>query len=55
MNIIGLTIFLSFCLAGVFICCFLAETYRSRHRGTARDSLLPLDDSPPQFHEKPRD
>lgn len=44
MNVIALTILVSSCLAGIFICCFAAEFRRSRRSSPERDSLLPLDD-----------
>ncbi len=47
MNVLALTIFISICLAGIFVCCFAAECRRARRRSMERDSLLPLDDSPP--------
>ena len=45
VNVLALTIFISSCLAGIFICCFAIECRRSRHRSLERDSLLPLCDS----------
>lgn len=44
MNVIALTILVSSCLAGIFICCFVGEFRRSRRSSPERDSLLPLDD-----------
>jgi len=45
MNVIALTILVSSCLAGIFICCFIGEFHRSRDSSSPeRDSLLPLDD-----------
>lgn len=44
MNVIALTILISTCLAGIFICCFIGEFRRSRNSSPERDSLLPLDD-----------
>ena len=46
MNVLALTILVSSCLAGIFICCFAAEYRRSRHKSLERDSLLPLNDGP---------
>ncbi|MGE9270049.1 MAG: hypothetical protein ACQKBU_04535 [Verrucomicrobiales bacterium] len=46
MAVIALTILISTCLAGIFICCFVGEIRRSRHSSPERDSLLPLDDEP---------
>lgn len=44
MDVIALTILVSLCLAGIFICCFIAEFRRSKNSSPERDSLLPLDD-----------
>jgi len=44
MNVLGLTIFISICLAGIFICCFALECRRARRGSADRDSLLPLND-----------
>lgn len=44
MNIIALTILVSLCLAGIFICCFIGELKRGRRSSPERDSLLPLED-----------
>lgn len=46
MNVLALTVFLSSCLAGLFIAGFAAEVRRSRRSSPERDSLLPLDDTP---------
>jgi hypothetical protein len=46
MNVLALTILISFCLAGIFIACFALELRRSRQASPERDSLLPLDDTP---------
>lgn len=43
MNVLGLTILVSTCLAGIFIACFAMEIRRSRRTSPERDSLLPLD------------
>jgi hypothetical protein len=43
MNVLVLTIFISSCLAGIFIACFAAEIRRARRSSPERDSLLPLD------------
>lgn len=43
VNVLALTIFISICLAGIFIVCFAAEIRRSRNSSPERDSLLPLD------------
>jgi len=42
VNVLALTIFISTCLAGIFIACFAAEIRRSRRSSPERDSLLPL-------------
>lgn len=44
MDVIALTILVSSCLAGIFICCFIAEFKRSKNSSPERDSLLPFDD-----------
>ncbi len=44
MNVIALTIFVSTCLAGIFIVCFLGEFRRSKNSSPERDSLLPFED-----------
>ncbi|MFC7338360.1 hypothetical protein ACFQY0_14295 [Haloferula chungangensis] len=44
MNVIGLTVLVSLCLAGIFITCFIGEFRRSKNSSPERDSLLPLDD-----------
>lgn len=44
MQMIALTILVSLCLAGIFICCFIGEMRRGRKSSPERDSLLPLDD-----------
>ena len=46
MNVLALTILVSSCLAGIFICCFAVEYHRRRHKCLERDSLLPLEDAP---------
>lgn len=46
VNVLALTIFISVCLAGIFIVCFAAEVRRSRRSSPERDSLLPLDLEP---------
>lgn len=46
VNVLALTIFLSTCLAGIFILCFAVEVRRSRRSSPERDSLLPLDLDP---------
>jgi len=51
MQVIALTIFISSCLAGIFIVCFAFELRRSKKSSPERDSLLPLDDSSPD-HQK---
>jgi len=43
MDVLALTIFISVCLAGIFIVCFAAEVRRRRRSSPERDSLLPLD------------
>ena len=43
VNVLALTLFISICLAGIFIVCFAAEVRRSRRSSPERDSLLPLD------------
>ncbi len=52
VNVLALTIFISVCLAGIFIVCFAAEVRRSRRSSPERDSLLPLDVEPPP-HQAP--
>ena len=47
MDVLALTIFISSCLAGIFIVCFAGEWRRSKHSSPERDSLLPLDEDPP--------
>jgi len=48
MNVLALTIWVSSCLAGIFIVCFAVEIFRARRTSPERDSLLPLDlESPP--------
>lgn len=47
MNVLALTILISTCLAGIFVCCFAIECRRSRRRSLERDSLLPLNDPDP--------
>lgn len=46
MNVIVLTIFVSSCLAGIFIVCFIGEIRRSKDSSPERDSLLPFEDEP---------
>jgi hypothetical protein len=43
MNVLALTIFISSCLAGIFVACFVMEIRRSKSSSPERDSLLPLD------------
>jgi hypothetical protein len=43
VNVLSLTIFISTCLALVFIVCFAMEIRRSRRSSPERDSLLPLE------------
>ena len=43
VNVLALTIFLSICLAAIFIVCFAVESRRARRSSPERDSLLPLD------------
>jgi len=43
VNVLALTLFISICLAGIFIVCFAAEVRRARRSSPERDSLLPLD------------
>jgi hypothetical protein len=50
MDVLALTIFISSCLAGIFIVCFASEWRRSKHSSPERDSLLPLDDEPARDH-----
>lgn len=47
MAVLALTIFVSCCLASVFIACFAAEARRSRHSSPDRESLLPLEADAP--------
>ncbi|MBB5351636.1 hypothetical protein HNR46_001875 [Haloferula luteola] len=44
MNVIALTIFVSSCLAGIFVVCFIGESRRSKSSSPERDSLLPFND-----------
>lgn len=44
MNVLALTILISTCLAGIFVCCFALEARRTRRGSLERDSLLPLND-----------
>jgi hypothetical protein len=54
VNVLALTIFLSTCLAGIFIVCFAMEMRRGRRSSMERDSLLPLDlESPKTPAAKP--
>jgi hypothetical protein len=46
VDVLALTILISSCLAGIFICCFAAEYRRCRNKSLERDSLLPLNDVP---------
>lgn len=46
VNVLALTILISSCLGGIFICCFAGEYRRRRDRSLERDSLLPLGDAP---------
>lgn len=43
MDVLALTIWVSSCLAGVFILWFAMEFRRARKSSPERDSLLPLD------------
>jgi hypothetical protein len=54
MTVLLLTIFLSSCLAGIFVACFAGEARRTRHSSLERESLLPLDDEPPPPVVPPR-
>ena len=45
MNVLYITVFVSLCLAGIFVVCFAAEAKRRKRGSVERDSLLPLDDS----------
>jgi hypothetical protein len=47
MDALALTIFISICLAGIFIVCFASEWRRSKNSSPERDSLLPLEDDSP--------
>ena len=53
VNVLALTILVSSCLAGIFICCFAAEYRRSRNKSLERDSLLPLNDSSESGADRP--
>jgi hypothetical protein len=46
VDVLALTIFISSCLAGLFIVCFTMEVRRARRSSPERDSLLPLDLEP---------
>ncbi|QQL46078.1 hypothetical protein [Sulfuriroseicoccus oceanibius] len=45
MIVLGVTILISMCLAGIFIVCFAVEAKSPRRSSPERDSLLPLDES----------
>lgn len=45
MIVLGVTILISLCLAGIFIVCFAVEAKSPRRSSPERDSLLPLDES----------
>lgn len=47
MNVLALTIFMSACLGGIFIFCFLGQVRMQRRSSPERDSLLPLENQPP--------
>jgi hypothetical protein len=53
MNVLGLTILVSSCLAGIFIACFAMEIRRARRSSPERDSLLPLDPETPPVTKTP--
>lgn len=42
VNVLAITIFVSSCLAAIFVICFALES-RRRSSSLERDSLLPLD------------
>lgn len=45
MSVLYITVFVSLCLAGIFVVCFAVEATRRGRSNVERDSLLPLDDS----------
>ena len=47
MSAIAITLFVSLCLAGMFVVFFCADSRQRRQRGGfEREALLPLDDGP---------
>ncbi len=53
MEVLGLTIFISFSLGALFAAMFFFSQRDSR-RGIEQDALLPLDDTPPAQAKKPQ-
>ncbi len=47
MSVLALTIWISTCLAGIFIACFLGHLHAARRSSPERDSLMPLDEAAP--------
>jgi len=45
MSVLYITVFVSLCLAGIFVVCFAVEATKRTRSNVERDSLLPLDDS----------
>ena len=52
MSVLALTIWISTCLAGIFIACFLGQLRASRRSSPERDSLMPLDEVTPTLPVK---
>jgi hypothetical protein len=50
MEVLGLTIFISFALGALFAAMFFFSQ-RDTRRGIEQDALLPLDDAPPAAKE----
>ncbi|MDE0836656.1 MAG: hypothetical protein OSA84_09935 [Akkermansiaceae bacterium] len=46
MNLLAITIFVSTCLAAIFVVCFAVESRRARRSRLEHDSLLPLGSTP---------
>ncbi|MFD2255648.1 hypothetical protein ACFSSA_03085 [Luteolibacter algae] len=52
MNVLGITILVSSCLAAIFVVCFAIESRRGRKSSFERDSLLPFEPEPIDKAEK---
>lgn len=52
MEVLGLTIFISFALGVLFAAMFFFSQ-RDTRRGIEQDALLPLDDAPPSRSKEP--